>query len=85
MTFCKIFGTGDQQRLVKVDSTARGNAPEVRIYFQPSGLGLCSIAFQWDDNSDKSWDLAEAAFARMDAERVETLVQAQIDLMEGKQ
>jgi hypothetical protein len=81
MSFCKIFGDGDNQRLVKIDSNAEESGPEVRVYFKPIDLGVCSLAIQWDDNSDKSWDLAEAAFERMDEARVETLVQEQLRLI----
>jgi hypothetical protein len=63
--FAKLFGSGDEQLLVKKDADQKGN-PEVRFYFvpkQPEGLGVCSIAIGWKDDSETSWDQCDKAFA----------------------
>jgi hypothetical protein len=63
MTFAKLFGTGDDQVLVKIDSNEKG--PEVRFYFKPRGMGVCALASSFED-SDEGWDAAEEAFAQVD-------------------
>lgn len=63
--FAKLFGAPDNQVLVKLDADPESHAPEVRIYFQPPSLGVCSFALGFPD-SEEGWDKAEAAFAAMD-------------------
>ena len=62
--FAKLFGPETDQLLVKLDTDDEGN-PEVRVYCQPKELGVCSVALSWDDDSDESWNRAEAAFAKI--------------------
>jgi uncharacterized protein YkuJ len=59
--FAKLFERDGKQVLVKIDVNDEGN-PEVRFYVQPDGLGVCSIAYQQDDDSDASWARAEKSF-----------------------
>lgn len=66
--FAKLYGTDKDQVLVKIDTNEDGN-PEVRVFFVPDGLGVCSCALQWDDDTDASWDKAAAAFAGIDEEK----------------
>ena len=75
--FAKLFGTDKDQILVKLDTNDDGN-PEIRFYFEPEGLGVCSIASSWKDDSDKSWDKAEAAFALIDEEKARNVVSEMI-------
>ncbi len=35
----------------------------MRVYCEPEGLGVCSVALSWDDD-DKGWDLQESCFER---------------------
>lgn len=74
-TFAKLFELEEiGQVLVKLDE--EDNGPEVRIYFMPKGLGVCSSAFSFSDDEDESaWDKAEEAFAMVDAEKAEVIVQ----------
>lgn len=56
--FAKIFNTEYGQVLVKIDSSENDeHEAEVRIYFQPEGLGVCNTAFHFSD-----WEKAEKAF-----------------------
>lgn len=59
--FAKIFGPDEDQILVKID-TGKNQTPEVRVYFEPKGMGVCSFAYEWEDDSDESWELAEKCF-----------------------
>src|SRR5579859_5483453 len=62
--FCKLYETEQGQILVKLDA-GKDEAPEVRFYAQPEGLGVCSHAVTYAD-SDAGWDRAEAQFAQID-------------------
>ena len=58
MSFAKIYETEVGQILVKIDSAEDGESEaEVRIYFEPEGAGVCSVAYNYTD-----WDSAEEAF-----------------------
>lgn len=63
--FAKLFGPANDQVLVKLDAQDRIGVPEIRIYFEPPGLGVCSFAISYED-SELGWELAEQAFGRMD-------------------
>lgn len=63
--FAKLYGPDDKQVLVKLDQG--DNGPEVRFYFNPPGLGVCSTALIFtDDDTGEAWEKAEAAFAKVD-------------------
>lgn len=58
--FAKLYETEDHgQILVKMDSGDDG--PEIRFFFQPDNLGVCSVAIGYEDD-DSGWDKAEEAF-----------------------
>lgn len=62
MAFAKLFETEEHgQILVKIASNDKG--PEVRFYYKPEGLGVCSIALEFED-IDGGWDLAEKIFEK---------------------
>lgn len=64
--FAKLFDTDQGQILVKKDaSEGREGGPEVRFFFQPEGLGVCSTALGFPDN-DTGWDAADAVFEDID-------------------
>jgi hypothetical protein len=67
--FAKLYETEETgQVLVKLAEGDEG--PEVRYYFEPKGLGVCSFAFQFkDDEKGSAWDKADAAFERADEEQ----------------
>lgn len=70
--FAKLYGPEDDQVLVLLQSGDEG--PEVRVFFEPEGLGVCSAAIGWKDDSDKSWDLAEKTLSEMTEERAREFV-----------
>lgn len=77
--FAKLFGDDKNQILVKIDSSDVGS-PEVRFYFEPKGLGVCSMAIGFSED-DAGWDKAEACFASMDEDKATRIVNEQIDLI----
>lgn len=64
--FAKLYERDGKQVLVKMDQTAEDFLPEVRFYFQPEGLGVCSSAMTYKDDSKESWDKCEEYFNSID-------------------
>ena len=67
--FAKLYPAEELgQVLVKIDANEKGGI-EVRYFFEPKGLGVCSVALEFIDDEDGSaWDKAEAAFNNVDEE-----------------
>lgn len=64
--FAKLYDTKEcGQILVKIDTSDVG-APEVRYFFEPENLGVCSIAITFNGDDDKQWDNAERTFEAVD-------------------
>lgn len=62
--FAKIFETEEQgQILVKKDQT-EGGCAEVRFFFEPESLGVCSVAVNFDD-TDAGWASADNIFSEI--------------------
>ena len=77
--FAKLYEKeGIGQVLVKLDNSEKG--PEIRYYFVPEGLGVCSVAVEFNDNAD-SWDKADAAFERVNEEQAIQLAREMIQKM----
>ncbi|MGC3519569.1 hypothetical protein ACPTJI_32895, partial [Pseudomonas aeruginosa] len=72
--FAKLFEFEDLgQVLVMLDRGDDG--PEVRLYFKPNRLGVCSVACSnFPGDEDEQWDHAEKAFATVDSEGAHKLV-----------
>ena len=71
--FAKLYDTDVGQILVKLDEGEDG--AEVRIYFKPKGLGVCSVSLSWaEDTEDEQWANADAAFEKLTEEKCFTLV-----------
>lgn len=74
MDFAKLFRFDDVgQVLIKLDDGEDG--PEVRVYFRPKGLGVCSTAFTFkpDEHEDEN-DKADKAFEMIDENKARTIV-----------
>ena len=71
--FAKLYETELGQILVKQDDGDGG--AEVRIFFEPEGLGVCSVALNWkQDDNETQWKKADSAFEKMTEEAVTELV-----------
>lgn len=76
--FAKLFETKLGQILVKIDDG--DDSPEVRYFFEPKGLGVCSMALQFaDDHEGTAWDKAEYAFSETDEEVAISMVEKVIE------
>jgi len=60
--FAKLYETEIGQILVKRDEGDDG--PEMRLFFKPEKLGVCSFAFSYSDD-DEGWDKLDKAFDDM--------------------
>jgi hypothetical protein len=65
--FAKLYETHSGQILVKADSD-EDSKPEVRFYFKPENLGVCSMAVSFADTDD-GWDKQESFFNTMNQEK----------------
>ena len=66
--FAKLYKTKLGQILVKFDTDGDECNPEVRFYFRPDGLGVCSTAIVFNDD-DSGWDKAEKLFNEINKKR----------------
>ena len=63
--FAKIFDTEEHgQILVKKDSDTAGD-PEIRTFFIPEELGVCSVALGFPD-TEAGWSSLDKAFESVD-------------------
>lgn len=67
--FAKLYETEETgQVLVKLDDGEKG--PEIRYYFVPEGLGVCTMALEFtDDDKGTAWDKADTAFEKVNEEQ----------------
>lgn len=76
--FAKLYETKEYgQVLVKIDRGDDGD-PEVRTYFQPVSLGVCSLAITFDD-TDGGWGRAEKMFDNMTEESAKSMIRDVVD------
>lgn len=66
--FAKLFNTKEHGQIVVIMQANDEDNPEVRLFFKPEGLGICSVAPSFDD-SDAGWGLCEQFFNSIDEER----------------
>lgn len=71
MAFAKFFGNDEDHVVVMLDSGDEG--PEVRLFFEPMGMGVCSFAAKFSD-TDEGWDSAEKMLAEMTEEKARQMI-----------
>jgi hypothetical protein len=77
--FAKLFETKIGQILLKVEASEDNGNPEVKFYFEPEELGVCSMSFTQRDDSDSSWDAAYDFFNSIDEDIAYKTVKKVID------
>ena len=81
MSFAKLYETEEYgQILIKID-TGTDDYPEIRYYFEPKNLGVCSVAVSFDNDTDEAWERAEAMFDKVDADTAKETVKATLDAL----
>lgn len=75
--FAKLFEFADiGQVLVLIDQGETG--PEVRFSFTASGLGVCTVKFNFAD-TEEGWDKAELLFEQADEAHSHQLLKPEIE------
>jgi hypothetical protein len=77
--FAKLFGNGDNQIVVFIQSDDEGK-PEVRVFSQPPNLGVCSVAVGFLD-TDEGWNLAKEMFGKVTEEWARNLTNEVLEKM----
>ena len=74
--FAKLYDTEVGQILAKIDTGEEGN-PEVRVFFEPEGLGVCSLAFTFTEYSeDEQWDKLDEVFNSLEEDTLVEMVKS---------
>ena len=71
--FAKIFDTDKGQVLVVQQSNDDGE-PEIRVFCEPEGFGVCTSALSWKD-TDQGWDKQQEVFNGITAEAALEIVE----------
>jgi hypothetical protein len=72
--FAKVFDSEDFGQIVLIMQSAdETGKPELRVFFKPESLGVCSLTLSYSD-TDEGWDNCESNFNNADLEFTEGLV-----------
>lgn len=81
MAFARLYETKELgQILVKLDQNEE-SLPEIRYFFEPENLGVCSMAISFKD-SETAWDNAERVFDLMNEDKAIEAVSKVLDGMD---
>lgn len=75
--FAKLWGTGDDQVVVLLQSDEEGK-PEVRTFFNPPDLGVSSVAISFKD-TDAGCDAAERMFVAQTEESTRNMIKKTLE------
>jgi len=70
--FAKLFGSGEKQIVVIVQRGKDGD-PEIRFFYRPKDLGVCSMAINFPD-SEIGWESAEKVLEKLTEERARKII-----------
>ena len=76
--FARLIETERGQVLTKLDSCDEGY--EVRIFFEPEEMGVCSVGFNFDDDNA---DAAEKPFIKLTDDDVKKIAFEALDKIKG--
>lgn len=77
--FAKLYETEEAgQILVKLDDGDDG--AEVRFYFEPPQLGVCSVALNWSEReAHEQWEKADKIFESITQEKALKVIKPVLD------
>ena len=78
--FAKIFDVENVGQILVLHKGNEDNAPEVRFFLNPEGLGVCSLAVTASD-TDGGWTCMEELFDSMDEEKALAGVKPMLGLL----
>lgn len=67
--FAKDFRSEKYGQIVAIQQSDDDGDPEIRLFFKPENLGVCSLALGFHD-----WDKCDQQFERIDLDLVEQLL-----------
>lgn len=80
--FAKLFTFEDIGQVLVLNDTNEEGKPEVRVHFQPPGLGVCASNFSFSsDEAVSAEDKADKAFAAMDRALAEKIVRQVLETL----
>ena len=79
--FAKLYETKYGQILVKLDNDNDDSVPEIRFYFKPPELGICTIAVLYKDTAE-DWDKANKILEQITEEDATRHVGKALDAIE---
>lgn len=80
--FAKLFESETYGQIAVIKQTNDDGDPEIRFYFQPPGLGVCSNALSFGDgNEDESFDLQDKAWELVTLEASESIAKSVFDML----
>lgn len=69
MDIAKIFNTKEHGQLCAIRSSENLQLrPEIRVFCEPNGFGVCSSALLYDD-TEEGWDTQEEVFKNLTEEQ----------------
>lgn len=74
--FAKLYETEKYGQIVVILQSDDEGDPEIRFFCQPPELGVCSVAFSFED-----WDTAEEVFDEVGQEQAEVAAKQMSDLL----
>lgn len=77
--FAKLYETKLGQILVKKDTNEDSGNPEIRVYFEPEGFGVCHIDTAMRDDSESSWNDLDTIFDKITSKTAVKAVKAVLD------
>lgn len=83
--FARIFKSKAYDQIVVMRRQDKDGGPEVRLYFQPEGMGVCEfgIGFRDDEPGDAAERL-DKAFQSIDGNEAHILVKSYMESMKAR-
>ncbi|MCW8885553.1 MAG: hypothetical protein OQK12_09910 [Motiliproteus sp.] len=81
--FAKIFESKEYGQLCAISSSENDeNKPEIRVFAEPDGLGVCSSAIMFEE-SDSGWSRRDTGFSKLDLTAAEAIAKPLFDFAAG--
>ncbi|MEM9424799.1 MAG: hypothetical protein AAF975_08445 [Spirochaetota bacterium] len=71
--FAKIFDSETCGQILVLRASGTDDNPEVRVYFQPKDMGVCSMGSQFE-STDSGEDAADKFFSMIDLDKAQAMV-----------
>ena len=83
--YAKIFKSKRFNQIVVMRRQDKDGGPEVRIYFQPEGMGVCEFGIGFRDNEPgDAPERLDKAFKSLDGSEATILIESYLDQMQRR-